>query len=199
VTNKILAIAGVIAVVLSGVVVRSCDSKNLVDARQQVELAQDSLHAVQIEVRKTNAHAESLKVQGVKLREESDSALRVAKKAKLDASRLADKFKHDSSVSSADSALESTEIVIASLELALDKQKQRADSMKLGWDEALTSLARLSAAAGHLDTASHALVKASHPSFWARITPAPNVGATAGINTRGQFDVVAGVGLGWRF
>jgi hypothetical protein len=196
---KAAVIAGVALVVLSGIIVRHFDGAALADARTQVVLAHDSLAVVQKEVVQVHAHADSIRVQGVKLRAAADSALRVATKSEKEAARLRAAVHADTLCKQGDSLAVQDSITIASLHTAVDKERRRGDSLQVGLDEALTSLARLNAAAGRLDTASHALMKASKPSFWSRITPKPGLGVTAGINPQSKFDVVAGVSLGWSF
>lgn len=203
--NKILAVVALVAIVLSGVLVREHERKVLSDAETQVRVAHDSLVAVQKEIKQVNADAVVLKAGGVKLTESRDSALRVASITKTESARLKAKIDADTSAQCAalraevDSMAREDSAAYWTVLGALTREKAHSDSLQTVLDESLSALARLNAAAGHVDDAAHAAVKAAKPSFWSKIAPKPGFGVAAGIDPQMKFDTVAGVTLGWSF
>jgi hypothetical protein len=202
VSNKILAIAGVVLVVLSGMWVRSCESKSLAEAQAKVNAAHDSLVVVQKEVERSRTIIALVIATSKHDSARADSLAKKATASAAETEHLKAKLRNETAPSAhadLDSLIAGDSATIHALQGAVVAEKSRGDSLQVGLTDALISLARLSAAAGRLDTASHVLVHASKPSFWAKLTPKPMVSVTAGINTRMQFDAVAGLGLGWSF
>jgi hypothetical protein len=100
-------------------------------------------------------------------------------------------------IAAADSALATQDSTITSLHAALQSAQEARSQVDAALDTTTAALTRLRAATTNLVHADAVISKASRPSFLARITPHPGVGAALGFDATGVPRVVIGFTLSW--
>jgi hypothetical protein len=92
-------------------------------------------------------------------------------------------------------------IALAQADSAYESEHQAAQELRSGLDTVVTAAVPLVAATEHLSDAAESLVKASKPSWLARLKPDVSITATVGIDPlhpEQGIKKVVGVGFGWR-